>query len=410
MNLIARLRGASRDDRKPLPASFWTYVVGQTISNGGTAMDLVALSWVVLSPAYLHKGPAAFAAVAAAEFLPFVLVSPLVSRLVTRFPPRRLLLACELGEAVTAALLAVAAAAGVISYGVVVGYAVLIGLLQSIEVPARQLVLMAIVPDDFQRGYAYFSTASRCMSITAPLLAGVLIRFADVSVVFAINAGSFLFVFALLLRVKILSPEKKPEADRARPDTRWWIPLVGLTFLVGAIGYQFPVTNLLFSVHRFDFGSVGFGAFGSAVAAGSVVGSLIASRVSARRGTFAVAALTFGVAEAIAGIVSTAAVFVLLLAVIGAAVGIYTVSAVAFINREADTPERGRVLVYYNAALIGCVPVGTLIVGLIFASLGLSATLALPGLVICGAALAILAQQRFSENGREDRVAEVSKA
>lgn len=211
MNLIARLRGASRDDRKPLPASFWTYVVGQTISNGGTAMDLVALSWVVLSPAYLHKGPAAFAAVAAAEFLPFVLVSPLVSRLVTRFPPRRLLLACELGEAVTAALLAVAAAAGVISYGVVVGYAVLIGLLQSIEVPARQLVLMAIVPDDFQRGYAYFSTASRCMSITAPLLAGVLIRFADVSVVFAINAGSFLFVFALLLRVKILSPEKKPD-------------------------------------------------------------------------------------------------------------------------------------------------------------------------------------------------------
>jgi hypothetical protein len=95
------------------------------------------------------------------------------------------------------------------------------------------------------------------------------------------------------------------------------------------------------------------------------------------------AAICFGVVEVAASLARSPTVYGFFLLLLGGLFSVYTISTVALVNNILSPAERRNVLVYYNSAVIGCVPFGTLLVGEL-ETLGTNWTLVVPGLLIVG--------------------------
>ena len=165
-----------------------------------------------------------------------------------------------------------------------------------------------------------------------------------------------------------------------------------MALLVGGFGLQFAVTNPLMASRVFHLGPVGFGLFGTFIAAGGIAGNFYSVR---RRDPgpleFLAWALVFGIAECLAAVMPAVWAYDMALVVLGAATQLFAVSATVYLQQATPPDQRGHALSAYNAGFIGFVPAGAFAVALIASAAGTRWALIGPGLAIvaCGAALAV---------------------
>jgi MFS family permease len=387
------------------------YVTAQVVSLLGTMMGYTALFWLVL---HLRPGGApALAAVDAALCLPMLLFSRRAGIIVARYRAARVLIVTQALLAVASLSIGVPLLAGRMSIWYLVPLAFATGCVQCVDLPARQTFMLDLVgPGDLRRGTSLFATVTGLAKIAGPAVAGIIIAVTGETVVFFIDAASFLGVIAVMAYLSsrtgsaLSSRTGSAPHHAAEPATRvpaarrfrWLLDLprgvraaIGMALLVGGFGLQFAVTNPLMAGRVFHLGSVGFGLFGTFMAVGGIAGSYYSSR---RRDPghreFLAWSLVFGGTEALAAVAPAAWAYGVAMVVLGAASQLFAVSATVYVQQATPAGQRGPALSAYNAGFIGFVPAGAFVVAAIASAAGTRWALAGPGLAIAACAAAML--------------------
>src|SRR6266511_2642916 len=147
---------------------------------------------------------------------------------------------------------------------------------------------------------------------------------------------------------------------------------------------------VLFAQDRLGLGNLGFGLLWTGVAAGSLLGSLLAARLSRAVGTATVllaSAITLGVATLGIGVSTNPWTAGSLLGTIGIALTVWNVVAISL--RQAIVPDRliGRVNSVFQQLSMGMLPVGAALGGLLGHTLGLRAPFLITGVMLLAAAV-----------------------
>ncbi|WP_327591744.1 MFS transporter [Streptomyces chartreusis] len=343
------------------------------VSNVGTVMQGVALDWYVLS---LTQSGTALGWVAGLQFAPVLLFGLWGGVLADRCDRRRLLLWSQSLYAVQASVLTVTVLCGLAPLWLLYVLSFALGCVFTVENPARlsfvtELVGRPLIPKAAGLNILSLNAAR----LIGPAIAGVLIGVIGTGLVFALNAVSFTVVLAGLLSIRPRAPQKRavsrlPWAGAGTEGLRYVAArpeLVGVFTIFGLVAtfaVNFPTTLTLFAGRVFDVGSRGLGFMNTALAIGTVAGTIAATRgVSPRVRTVVVGALLFGGFEALAAVMPTYPAFLALLLPVGVMFMTLNTAVSAFVQSEVSDAMRGRVMALYTVISMGGRPLGAPAIG-----------------------------------------------
>jgi len=313
------------------------------------------------------------AALLIADFLPVIVIGVLAGPLVDRLSRRRLMVAADLLRcAVFIALPFANSPKLIIALAGVAGFAT--GFFR----PAVYAGLPNLVTDrELPSANALVQSIEAMTTIVGPLIGGVLVAVSDPDAAYWINAVTFLFSAALLVRIPgdLLQTARSTTAGHWR-DLREGFSLIGgsralltvlLAWNVGMLGNAFVnVAEVKLAKVSFDAGDFGFGLLVGSAGLGVVLGSLSAGSWVERRGAagvygFGLSLMAIGIAAAaLAPNVWVAAPAV---AVSGAGNGIALVCNLLFVQRGAPDRLRGRVFTVLMSSNYAVFLVGMLFAG-----------------------------------------------
>jgi predicted MFS family arabinose efflux permease len=162
------------------------------------------------------------------------------------------------------------------------------------------------------------------------------------------------------------------------------------------------MTSALMATEVYGKGASEYGILGSTMAIGSLAGALVAARRDAPRVRLVVfAALAFGVAEMVAGVLPTYLTFALWTPVLGLTALTMITAANAAIQLRVAPELRGRVMALYMMIFMGGTPLGSPVVGWVGEAFGARWTLIGGGAVtVLGTvvAVAVFAWSRRQES------------
>ena len=387
------------------------YLVGSAVSNTGTWMQRVAQDWLVLQ--LPGNSGTELGITTGLQFLPVLLLSPYAGVIADRFPKRRLLQLTQLTMAAASLLLGVLAVTGVAQTWQVYVIAFAFGIGSAFDAPARQSFVSEMVDrDELTNAVGLNSATFNAARILGPALAGLMIGALGGGVeatgwVILVNAASYGAVIWQLQRMNLalLHPtEIRPRTPgmllegvryiRSQPKM---VMILVMVFFAGTFGMNFQITSALMATEVFGKGAGEFGILGSAMAVGSLTGALMAARrVRIRLRLLVLAAVGFGIAEIVAGVLPTYLAFAVFAPVIGFCTLTLLNSANATMQLESDPALRGRVMALYMTIVMGGTPIGSPIIGWIGEHLGPRYTLVVGGvLTLLGVALALVVFARL---------------
>ncbi len=354
------------------------YAAGGVVSNTGTWMQRVAQDWLVLQ--LTNNSGTALGITTGLQFLPILLLSPYAGLIADRFPKRRLLQVTQLMMALPALLLGVLAITGLVETWHVYTLAFVFGIGTAFDAPARQSFVSEIVSkDDVSNAVGLNSASFNAARIVGPALAGFMIAglgggASATGWVIAINAlsyGAVVFVLQRMRTSELDSPlpqgrQKGMIRDgmryiRSRPDI---MMILAIVFFTGTFGLNFQMTSALMATEVFDKGASEYGILGTTMAVGSLAGALLAARRGVVRHRLVIlAALAFGIAEVVAGVLPSYLTFALWTPVLGITALTMITAANTTIQLTVAPELRGRVMALYMMIFMGGTPLGAPIVG-----------------------------------------------
>ena len=388
------------------------YWSGQVVSLVGTWMQQVSLPWLVLA---LGGTPIQLGFVSVLQFGPAMLLAPFGGVFADRIDKRRALIISQTGAAGQALVLFILTATGVVEIPIVMVMALWLGLVNALDMPARQAFAPDLVPRHLlSNAIALNSMAFNGARVVGPATAGVIIAagtaatgsaLSGVAVNFAINTVTYAAVLIGLLLMdprqirRMERPERHPPVlDSLRegfshavrtPMVLWPLVLMGG---VAAFGFNFQILVPLFSHEVLGLGAEGYGALSAAMGIGSLSGSLTLAYMRRRRalplmlGGGAVFALL------LVGIAGTREVLVAAALIAGA--GFSSMLMINTINAtvQANVTDalRGRVMSFYVTVFAGSAPIGGLFAGAVAEAWGTPAAF-LAGSALSALTLAIVA-------------------
>jgi MFS family permease len=373
----------------------WT---GAIISNTGTWMQNVALSWYVLQ---LTGSAFWVGAVTFFNFVPMWL-SPLGGVLADRFDRRRILLVTQSAMMVAALVLGVVSAAEGAGIVAVMLLTLLSGLAFAVDAPTRQAFFPSLVPREAMVNAIALNSAQFSLArVIGPAIGGVLVATVGVTPVFWVNAASFLAVLGALAAVRSRPVAASPDARRTPSGLRaglryaWRDPMVRVLILSVAVLSVFasPVSALLpvYARDVFGRGAGGFGLLAAALGVGSVIGAVALGRLGRVRPGMIAAGLALAGIALVGLALSRIFVLGLVAMLVFGAAYLFAISATnSQIQISVDESVRARVLGLFLLAFGGLFPLGSLVAGAVATRIGVETT-TIAGAAICvvwGAGLA----------------------
>ncbi|MEH3055377.1 MAG: MFS transporter [Patulibacter minatonensis] len=350
------------------------YFGGQAVSLAGTWMQAVALSWLALE---LSGSGSVVGAVLAAQYLPVLLLGAYGGVLADRLDKRRLLLVAQAVHGSLSLVLGVLALTGAVELWMVFAIAAALGVVVSVEMPARQSFVMEMVgPAHVGNAVSLNSILVNATRAVGPALAGLLIAGFGVGVCFVLNGVSFAGVLFALLVMRTDELHPAPPLARGKGQLRdglryvrrtpeLGVPLVMMA-VVGTFAYEFPVVLPLLAHESLGGGAQTFGLLTSAMGVGAVVGGLvIASRRRTGARALSTAAVGFGVAIALVAIAPGLATALVAMLFVGAGSVSFMSTGNTTLQLGADPAFRGRVMALWAVTFQGSTPIGAPIIGAI---------------------------------------------
>jgi MFS family permease len=384
------------------------WAAGALVSNVGSWMQRTAQDWIVLTE-LTQQNATAVGIVMGLQFGPQILLLPLTGFAADHLDRRKVLLCTQAAMGLLALGLGLLVVTGLVRLWHVYVFAFLLGCAAAFDSPARQTFVSELVEErHLPNAVALNSTSFNAARMIGPAIAGVLIAGVGSGWVFLINALSFVAVLCSLglLRTSELQPRHRAVRARGsfvegfryvlrRPDLK---AILLMLFLVGTFGLNFPIFISTMSVTVFHVGASQYGLLTSMMAAGSVIGALMAaSRTKPGIPVLLAGAAMFGIGCAAAALMPSYLLFGIVLVVIGMAAQTFTTSTNSIVQTSTEPGMRGRVIAILLAIALGGTPVGAPIVGWIADRFGPRWALgagAVSGLLAAMVAIIYLARQR----------------
>jgi MFS family permease len=367
------------------------YMAGQSISLAGTWMQMAAQSWLVLT---LTHSATDLGLIVALQTLPVLLLGPYGGVIADRVNKRKAMIALQSMMGIQALILGLLTVTHSVRLWEIGVLAVVLGLNNAFENPARQSFMMELVgPDHLRNAVSLNSTMVNVARVVGPGIGGLMIAAVGTGWCFLINAVTFLAVINSLTRMDTAALAPTAPAARAkgqlrdglryvRREPRLALPLA-MAAVVGCLAYEFQVSLPYMASHGLHVGSAGFGFMTAAMGFGAVIGGLaIAARGKTGAYALIVAAVAFGVSMSLSAVAPDLVLELLALTLVGGASVAFMSQTNATLQLRSAPEMRGRVMALWFVSFQGSTPIGGPIVGAVMAAYGARAGLGI-GAVAC---------------------------
>jgi MFS family permease len=354
---------------------------GQLVSLTGTWMQSVAQAWLV----YRLTGSAALLGlVAFASRIPVFLLAPLGGAVADKRSRRRILMATQSSSMLLAFTLAALTLGGWVHIWHIFVLAALLGIVNAFDIPARQAFVVEMVGrEDLVNAIALNSSMINGARIVGPALAGVLVSAVGEGWCFFLNGASYVAVIAGLRLMRVPPrPKARPHASAlshiaAGFHFAWHAePIRALLLLVGLgslTGLPYMVLMPIFAAKILHGGPEGLGILMAAAGSGALTGALTLASRRGIRGlgrwvTFAAAG--FGISLIAFSLSRSFYLSAALLLPTGFFMMLQMASSNTLIQAMVPDHLRGRVMALYSMMLMGMMPFGALLAGVLAEHLG----------------------------------------
>jgi predicted MFS family arabinose efflux permease len=404
--------------------SFQLLTGGQLASTVGDFCYAVALPWLVLSA---HGGPVLLGTVLACYGVPRTVMIPLAGMLTDKIGARTVMLAADAVRCALVAVMAVLAARHIATLAALGPLAALIGAGEGMFIPASYTIMPSLLEHrHLAAGNAVNMAAVRAGSLLGPALGGALVATAGSAPAFAVDAASFA-VSALTLALIPRRPAESTVAGATEKATatatatatgtgtgirelrvrdlfrrsRAMQVFVVVTIVANLTSGGLAGVALPALAHA-RFGAAGYGALLACLAAGGLIGTLLAARTGGLRMPTIVAAATFILQAATMCLIpylggeagAAAALFVF-----GGCNGLG--NAISFTAGHRWTPPHvlGRVMGLMMLCIYGTFPLSVALTGILVHHLGPTLFFPIAGTVTALAFLGGLSQKEYRDFG-----------
>jgi MFS family permease len=352
------------------------WLIGGTISFLGDQFYMVALPWLILQ----QTGSAvAMGAVMMAGSIPRALLMLMGGAMSDRMSARKIMMTTATTRTVCVAVIGILVWFGVLHMWEIYVLAVIFGVADAFAVPASTAYLPSLLqPEQLVAASSVSQSTAQLATILGPVPAGFVIKTLGVAWAFFLDAISFLFIIGALW--KLPDPPQSPAARKAV-----WpaiaegiayvgrdVPLRSLMLLAMMMNFCFtgPVSIGLTYLAKTRFGSPAIlGTLMSAVAAGSLLGALLAGVWKIRKRGILMLLVAAALAPCLGSIGLIGSVWPLagVLFVIGILAAFMNVHIGAWVMQRIDAAVRGRVASVLMLASFGIMPISFAIAGFLIA-------------------------------------------
>ena len=359
----------------------WVFI-GSMASNVGTWMQNFTLG--ALADNLTHRSWY-IGLVTFAQLGPMLFLSPFGGVIADTFDRKRTMVTAAVFQTVFSALLAWVALSDHPSETGIVLLVLVIGIAGAFNAPAANATLPALVGGrDLSGAIALNSAQMNTSRVIGPLLAGLFIGVSHPSLIFLINAATYLFVIAALMLVDFDS--RPPPHSGEAPLTRLRIgiaaaradPVISKVLITVSL-YSFCSLIFIYQMHPFAVRNLGgddhtftvvFSSFGLGAALGALAVGTILSQVS-RPLLTRLGLLSFGVALGVLAFQTSTTPAMVAAFLTGFAYFVVITSLSTILQEEVADEVRGRVMGLWMMGWAGVVPLGSLIGGPIIDAVGL---------------------------------------
>ena len=379
------------------------FFAGQAISLVGTWMQQVAQAWLVL---LLTRDPIWLGIVAAAQFIPVMVLGLFAGVAADAMPKRRVMMWTQTVMMILAALLAALVISGLIQVWMILVLALLLGITNAIDMPVRQSFTVELVGrEDIGPAVALNSAMFNGARVIGPAAAGLAIGALGVAIAFVINAFSFLAVIVglwLMDERELKLPTRFARPDSARAVVRnlregldyvRGTPVVLLAVVVvgtaATVGMNFNVLIPAFAQHVLGSGASGFGFLMAASGVGSLLAALwLVFGGGPRPFRLASGAVILGVSSLGLAVTQVFAAALVLMVAIGFGSILMAATGNTMIQTAVPDHLRGRVMSVYTTVFSASVPIGGLTMGAVASAFGTPVAIAIGGVLTVATGLA----------------------
>jgi MFS family permease len=392
------------------------FFAGQLVSVTGTWMESLAQSWLVLS---LTSSAFFLGLVPVAQFVPTVILSLYGGAIADRLPKRRILMCTQFSAAMLSIIMSALIFTDRVQLWHVYFIAALLGIVNSMDTPARQSFVSEMVSkDDLVQAISLNSAVFNAGRLVGPAVAGIVLAAIGPAWCFLVNGLSFFAVIFQLHRMDeslLFGTAVRRARGGIRDGIRYamghrqvmlTIVLIGC---VSTLAMNFNVWMPLLAKNTFDIGAGGFGLLMSMLGIGSMSGALFLAFIGNRRPSITFipisAALLGGIEVllAVVGLVSAPLVFALLVLPFAGFMMTFTASmANSSVQMLAPDHLRGRVLAFYFMVFNSGMPIGALLTGVTAHEFGAPGSILLSAIVcIIASCIVVYLTKRVPETQEE---------
>src|SRR5438874_3365445 len=258
------------------------FFTGQSISLIGTWMTRIATSWLV----YRLTGSAVLLGIVGfANQIPTFLLGPIAGVLVDRWDRHRTLIFTQALAMVQSLLLAALALTGIVKIWEIVVLAVLQGVINAFDMPARQSFVIQMVDkrEDIGNAIALNGSMVNSASLVGPAIAGAVIAAVGEGYCFLIDGLSYIAVIISLTSMRITIPQaRRPRREVMHELQEGWqyvrgsLPIRSILLnlaMVSMFGMTYSVLMPIFAAEILHGGPNTLGFLMSSVGVGALVGT-----------------------------------------------------------------------------------------------------------------------------------------
>jgi len=373
------------------------FFAGQTISLAGTWAQAVAQGWLVWR---LTGSKEMLGVVGFLSQVPVTFLGAFAGGIADRVPRRRLVLTTQLNAVVQATILATVTLAGVVRPWHVMLLALMLGLTNAFEMPARQALLADLAGEHMTNAIALNSTIVNAARAIGPAIAGWLVATVGEGWCFAFNALSFAGTLYALWVIQV--PPNPPDRQLGHRDHlaegfrfAWRAPHLRATFALLAassllaVPYATQLPAVAAEVLR--GGASLFGMMQALAGAGAFIGAISLLRRTGMRGLarrVGVGATLLGTGVLVLGLSRSVPLSFFALLVAGAGMISQMAGTMTLIQGLVGPGMRGRLIGIFSTLFLGVSPFGALLAGAVAHRIGVRATLAIGGGLVVAASVA----------------------
>lgn len=400
---------------KPWKKNVAFYLSGQIISLFGSMLVQCVLAWYIT----LETQSGLMMTIAIiCGFLPMFLISPFSGVWADRMNRKKLIIYADALVAVSTMVLVAAFLLGFRDIWLIFAVMSVRGLGQGIQQPAVNAFIPQLVPQDkLMRVNSVSSSAQSAMMLLSPALAGGLMTFAPLWIIFLIDVATAvlaILILAFLVRVDTEKCDAPPEAKvgyfhdlrlglnyitRHKVVATLFIFNGAMMIMAAPIAMLSPLqVTRLFGADAWRLSAVDIG-----FSAGMLLGGLVLMSWGGfknRHSTITLSAYIFAVCTVVFGLINSFWPFIAFMVIVGTAMPMFSTPFVTLLQETVEPEYLGRVFSF--STMIGslAMPTGLLVFGPLADVVGLSILFILTGSVQLVLSALFMLNKALREAGR----------